>query len=632
MPDRLFSLKMRASQEGSHISGAEKILPKEALPANMELLLERAMHHSKGEPDSIRFKVDAVADGDIVRLDALPVTNAMDDSRDAAYLRMKRLLLESGVARADEIISILRNVKGMRGAVLLDADTLERLEPDHERGVRATLMDAEGGNAARSAEKNHFAEAIVLATKVANAPGIVAELCVSDDPYYVIGYIASKSLGYVRLSPLKQKGSPDGGRIFLYRGPREKVVETIGFLERTPVLVRLPETKARGDCRSRVSEVLKMLKDKSLLRTETVYGSAPAPSVMRDGGRCLMFASNDYLDLANEASVKTAAAEAVMRYGAGTGGSRLTTGTFTIHKQLESALAEFKGTEDAVLFNTGFAANSGVVPALCGPGDVVFSDELNHASIIDGCRMSRARIVVYRHNDMDDLEAKVAEHGNACGMVVSDAVFSMDGDILDLPRFMEIAARHNLLTMVDEAHSTGVIGGRGHGILEHFGMEGHAPDILMGTLSKSLGSEGGYVCCSSEMALFLRNRTRSYIFSTAMPASSAAAALAALEFLKAHPERVDMLRGNVRFLLDELEKAGIDARTESAIVPVILGESERALRVAARMLARGIVVSPIRYPSVAENAARLRMTVMATHSREELAACASALAESIKSV
>lgn len=638
MPSDLFSLKMRASNGARHISGAEKIIEPAAVPAHLQSLLDRAMHHANGEPDFVNFKLERLPADSILHLDALPVRSLTADTPEGGLALMRDLLASLGVARAAEIVELLRSVRGMRGAVLLDADTLERLEPDPARGVRATMMDAfrDGNEPPASPVKNHYAEAVVLAAKVANAPGIAAELCISDDPGYVTGYIASKSLGYVRISPLKESGSPAGGRIFLYRGAREDVPRTIEFLEKRPALVHgirplpsvQPEPKKQAP-RDRIRAALRSLRERDLYRSEEVFESAAAPVVSLHGENVLMFASNDYLDLANDPRLKEAAVEAVREFGAGTGGSRLTTGTQTIHKELERELAAFKGTEDAIAFATGFAANSGVIPALCSRDDTVFSDELNHASIIDGCRLSGARIAVYRHNDMADLERKIAANAPCSGLVVSDGVFSMDGDVVKLPGLLETAHRHGLLVMIDEAHATGVIGPGGHGVASLFPGLDDAPDLLMGTLSKALGSEGGFVCASHEMIEYLRNRTRSYIFSTAPAPASAAAALAALRILKDEPERVERLHCNVAFFLRELRRLGIQAQTESAIVPVVVGESARVLAAAKRMREDGVFVSPIRYPSVPEGSARLRLTVMSSHTESELAHCAESLARAL---
>ena len=639
MRSDLFSLKMRASSGARHISGAEKILEPDAVPAHLRSLLDRALHHANGEPDFVNFKIERLPADSILHLEALPVRSLTAETPEAGLALMRCLLASLGIARAAEIVGLLRDIRGMRGAILLDADTLERLEPDPERGVRATMMDAfrPGNEPPASPVKNHYAEAVVLAAKVANAPGIAAELCISDDPGYVTGYIASKSLGYVRISPLKAPGSPAGGRIFLYRGAREDVPRAIDFLEKRPVLVHgirplapaFSRSQDKPDPHERIRTALLSLRSRDLYRTEEVFESAAAPSVTLHGNQVLMFASNDYLDLANDPRLKEAAIEAVRKYGAGTGGSRLTTGTQVIRRELERELAAFKGTEDAITFSTGFAANSGVIPALCSRGDVIFSDELNHASIIDGCRLSGARIAVYRHNDMEDLKRQIEAQAPCSGLVVSDGVFSMDGDAAKLPALLETAHRHGLLVMIDEAHATGVVGPGGHGVTSLFPGLNDAPDVLMGTLSKALGSEGGFVCAAHDMVEYLRNRTRSYIFSTAPSPASAAAALAALRILRDEPERTDRLRDNVAFFLRELRRLGIPAQTESAIVPVIVGDSARALAAAKRMREDGIFVSPIRYPSVPEGSARLRLTVMSSHTESDLTRCAESLARAL---
>ena len=337
----------------------------------------------------------------------------------------------------------------------------------------------------------------------------------------------------------------------------------------------------------------------------------------------LMMASNNYLGLANDPEVKAFAQEALQKHGIGTGGSRLTTGTTDLHVLLETRLAKFKQTEAALVFNSGFAANIGIIPAICKPGDVIFSDELNHASLIDGCRLSKAApqnghcVIIYRHNDMDDLETKIQRRPNATGMIVSDAVFSMDGDVLNYPRFLEIGERYGLFSMVDEAHSTGVLGKHGKGIAEHFKTD-KKPDILMGTLSKTLGSEGGFVCGSELLISYLRNFARSFIYSTSQSAVAVAGAIKSLEILSREPDRVQQLRDNVLYFCQCLQRHGIDVHSESAIVPIVVGEEETALQLAEHLLSAGIFASAIRYPTVKRGEARLRLTVMATHTQEEL--------------
>ena len=270
-------------------------------------------------------------------------------------------------------------------------------------------------------------------------------------------------------------------------------------------------------------------------------------------------------------------------------------------------------------------ANVGILSALGQKGAVFFSDELNHASIIDGCRLSRAKIVVYRHSDMQDLEEKLAAHAQCPGVIVSDAVFSMDGDIADLPRILELARKYHVWSMVDEAHSTGVIGATGRGICEHFHLK-EKPDILMGTLSKALASEGGYVCGSRLLIDYLKNTARSFIFSTSQSPANLAAASEALQLLQEEPGRVARLQENVRVFCAALAEHGVEARSETAIVPLIIGEESLAVKIAKDLERQGILVSAIRYPTVAKGAARLRVALAATHTEEELKSAAARIA------
>lgn len=617
----LYSVKMRASADNKHISGGEKIVPACQLAACAGRLTERAMGHSRGEPDRLSIKIEKLEEQDILYLDALPVRTLEVDSFSSGLEQLRAFLLALGVSRAEEVLALLPQTYAMRGAMLLDADTLERLEPDRERGVRATCMDA---RPAGGTEKNHFAEALVLATKAAHAPNIIGELCISDDPEYVTGYAASLATGYLRISKLKPLGSENGGRIFLYRGDRSQVDRTIAFLQERPVLVRNVPVQPHRDRLAFLDEELEKIRNDGLYRSLTPLQSAQSAVVRYQGRELLMLASNHYLDLAGVEEIRACAAQALRQYGAGAGGSRLTTGNTELHRQLEQRLAAFKGTEAALVFNSGYAANLGVISALMGRGDVIFSDELNHASIIDGCRLSRAEVVVYRHNNMDDLEQKLREHRYRRGMIVSDAVFSMDGDIANLPRLVELAGRYGLLSMVDEAHSTGVIGRTGHGITEHYGCR--PPDVLMGTLSKSLGSEGGFVCGSRALIDLLINRARSFIFSTALSPVSAAAALKGLEYIEQHPERVRALRENVSFFCGCLEGQGIRARSETAIIPIHIGDERRAAEASQALLDAGYFLSAIRYPTVGRGRARLRAALMATHTREQLQSAAGAIA------
>lgn len=629
----LYSLKMRAeksAEKREHVSGAEKILQEEELPEHLAALLSRALHHAKGRADFVNFKVESIAPEAVEHLPALPVSTVEVETPAEGRRVIIDALGKLGLKNGEAILAKFSETYGMRGAMLLDADTLERLEPDAERGLRATYMDAERTAKGASDCKNHFAEAVVLATKVVHAPHIVAEICVSDDPDYVTGYVAAPSLGYRRITKLKEAGSPDGGRIFLYRGPRDGVAETIRYLEKQCVLVRgVPDSPA-GNVRPQgmeemLAEELAAKKARHLCREMHEIDSAQAAHVTVGGAEKLLLASNNYLGLVDHPRLKRAAQEAVERYGCGSGGSRLTTGTLPLHTKLEEELASFKGTEAALLFDTGYMANVGILSALGQKGTVFFSDELNHASIIDGCRLSRAKTVVYRHSDMQDLEEKLAAHAHCPGVIVSDAVFSMDGDIADLPRILELARKYHVWSMVDEAHSTGVIGRTGRGICEHFHLR-EKPDVLMGTLSKALASEGGYVCGSRLLIDYLKNTARSFIFSTSQSPANLAAASAALQLLQEEPGRCARLQENVRVFCAALAEHGVEARSETAIVPLVVGEESLAVKIAKDLERQGVLVSAIRYPTVAKGAARLRIALAATHTEEELRSAAARIA------
>jgi 6-carboxyhexanoate--CoA ligase len=364
-----------------------------------------------------------------------------------------------------------------------------------------------------------------------------------------------------------------------------------------------------------------------LWREIVEIASPPAPRVRVNGRETLMLASSNYLDLADDPRVKAAAIVAVENYGAGSGGARLTTGATPAQSELERELAALKHAESALLFNSGYHANIGVISAICNRDWTIFSDELNHASIIDGCRLSRAAIVVYRHNDLDDLRGKLLAWrgaGGKRGLLASDGTFSMDGDLVALPDWLALAAEFGLSTLVDEAHSTGVCGATGRGISEYFAAmpkyreRDLTPDIIVGTLSKSLASYGGFVAGSRLLIDYLRNTARSFIFSTMLPPAAIGAAQEALRILLAEPERVARLRRNVEFFCQRLGVPG----SASAIVPLIVGNETEAMARAQRLFTEGYFSSAIRYPTVAKGQARLRVAISAGHSESDLAAAA----------
>ncbi|HMC49118.1 MAG TPA: 8-amino-7-oxononanoate synthase [Solirubrobacterales bacterium] len=369
---------------------------------------------------------------------------------------------------------------------------------------------------------------------------------------------------------------------------------------------------------SEIAERLEELRDRGLHRRLRLIGGPQGPRVTLDGRQVLLLCSNDYLGLANHPKVRGAAAEAAMRWGAGAGASRLISGNMQPHSRLEKRLAAFKGYESALLFGSGYLANTGTIAALAGEDEVVFSDELNHASIIDGCRLSRAETFVYRHGDVEHLSWGLRKAGERAALIVTDGVFSMDGDVAPLAELSELAKRHGCRLMVDEAHATGAIGPGGRGSVAAAGLSGEV-DVVMGTLGKALGSYGAYVCANRETTDYLLNTARSFVFSTALPPSVAAAGLAALELLESQPERVERLAANARTLRDALAGEGLGTDgTETQIVPLPVGDAATAMDLCERILERGVFAQGIRPPTVPEGSSRLRFTVMSTHRREDL--------------
>ena len=349
----------------------------------------------------------------------------------------------------------------------------------------------------------------------------------------------------------------------------------------------------------------------------TVEGSQ-GPRVVIDGAEVLLLCSNNYLGLAGHPRVRRAAAAAAERFGAGAGASRLISGTMSIHRELEGRLAAFKGSEAALLFGAGYLANAGVITALSGRGGVVFSDELNHASIIDGCRLSGAETFVYRHRDVEHLEYGLNQAGARAQLIVTDGVFSMDGDVAPLVDLVELARRYRCRLMVDEAHGTGAIGPGGRGAVAAAGLGGEV-DVLVGTLGKALGSYGAYVCASRELVELLVNVSRPFIFSTAPPPPSIGAALEALSLLAARPGLVEQLRRNAATLRQALGSYGLEiGGSRTQIIPVIVGDARPAVALCERALEGGVFAQAIRPPTVPEGRSRLRLTVMANHRTDEL--------------
>jgi glycine C-acetyltransferase/8-amino-7-oxononanoate synthase len=369
---------------------------------------------------------------------------------------------------------------------------------------------------------------------------------------------------------------------------------------------------------SGIADRLEELRETGLYRRLRLVEGRQGPRITLDGRDVLLLCSNDYLGLAAHPRVRNAAAEAAMRWGAGAGASRLISGNMQPHERLERRVAKFKGYESALLFGSGYLANSGTIGALAGRGEVVFSDELNHASIIDGCRLSRAETFVYRHADLEHLAWGLEQAGGRAALIVTDGVFSMDGHVAPLEGLLSLARRYDCRLMVDEAHATGALGPGGRGSVAAAGLSGEV-DVVIGTLGKALGSYGAYVCADRETTDYLLNSARSFIFSTAPPPPVAAAGLAALELLEAQPERVEKLGANASTLRSALAGEGLAVgKGRSQIVPVEVGDPERTMELCERILERGVFAQGIRPPTVPAGTSRLRFTVMSTHRREEL--------------
>jgi len=351
-----------------------------------------------------------------------------------------------------------------------------------------------------------------------------------------------------------------------------------------------------------------------------ILESESAAEARFDGKEVINLASNNYLGLTTHPKLREAALEATRKYGVGSGAVRTISGTMSLHMQLEERIARFKNVEACVVFQSGFAANAGTVAAVLTPEDHIVSDELNHASIIDGCRLSRAKIHVFPHKDTAAAERKLADLDGQPGrkLLITDGVFSMDGDIGPLPGLVEAAEKHDAIMMVDDAHSSGVLGRNGRGTIDHFGLHGRV-HIQVGTLSKAIGVLGGYVCGSRALIEFLYHRARPFLFSTSHPPAVAASCMAAFDVLEEEPERIRKLWDNTRYFKQGLKAAGFNTGvSETPITPVIVGEARTAHAFSAALFEEGVLATGIGFPTVPEGKARVRTIVAATHTRDDL--------------
>jgi glycine C-acetyltransferase len=369
-----------------------------------------------------------------------------------------------------------------------------------------------------------------------------------------------------------------------------------------------------------IEDEIKNLKDSGLYNHIRVLSSPQGAWLLVDGKRCLNFCSNNYLGLANDPRVVSAAREAMEKYGVGPGAVRTIAGTMDLHTQLEERMAQFKGVESAITFQSGFNANLATIPALVGKEDAIFSDELNHASIIDGSRLSKAKIIRYAHTDAEDLEKKLKENRSKYPhvLVVTDGVFSMDGDIAPLDEIYAVTQNYEAILMVDDAHGEGVLGRGGRGIVDHFDLHGKV-DIEVGTMSKAFGVVGGVVAGDSIVVEWLRQRGRPFLFSSAMTVPDTAACIASIDILEESTELVDKLWDNTRYFKAEMQNLGFDTgKSVTPITPVMLGEAPLAQEFSRLLFENGVFAMSIGYPTVPRGKARIRVMISASQEKEDL--------------
>ena len=384
-------------------------------------------------------------------------------------------------------------------------------------------------------------------------------------------------------------------------------------------------TPTRTNPLSYLHDQLEDLKAKGTYFRLRVLEDEQAAECTFDGKKVINLASNNYLGLTTHPKLREAALAATKKYGVGSGAVRTIAGTMSLHMELEEKIARFKNVEACVVFQSGFTANAGTVSALLGKEDFIISDELNHASIIDGARLSRAKILVFRHKDVAHAEEQLASVKDQPGrkLVITDGVFSMDGDIGPLPGLCAVAEKYGAIMMVDDAHASGVLGRNGRGTIDHFNVHGRV-DVQVGTLSKAIGALGGYVCGSRDLIEFLYHRGRPFLFSTSHPPSVAATCIAAFDVLEQEPERIEKLWENTRFFKKELGNLGFNIggkntpASETPITPIIVGEGRLAMEFSRELFKEGVMATGIAFPTVPEGKARIRTIMTATHTREEL--------------
>lgn len=366
-----------------------------------------------------------------------------------------------------------------------------------------------------------------------------------------------------------------------------------------------------------IKDELIKLEEESLIRNLNIFTTSQDVKSIINNKKMLLFSSSNYLSLSKDQNILKNAYKVAKKYGLGSGGSRLTTGNSKYHEKLEDKIAEFISYESVILFSSGYNTNIGVISSLCNNKTIIFSDELNHASIIDGCRLAGSQIVIYKHQDFNDLEEKLKLYNNKRKVVISDGVFSMDGDILNLERFVEISNKYSAISIVDDAHGLGVIGSNGRGVVEYYNNK-YYPDILIGTLSKAIASEGGFCATSKTIKRFLQNKARSYIFSTSLSPFVVGSSYYAIDYLMNSNDNVKILQDNIRYFVNGLNNIGIYSNSQTSIIKIVIGNEKKAMQVSKELQEQNIYIPAIRFPSVKKDQAILRITLMKEHTKKDL--------------
>ncbi|WCC81152.1 aminotransferase class I/II-fold pyridoxal phosphate-dependent enzyme [Cutibacterium equinum] len=617
-----------------HVSGAETLVPADMIGQTVEGLTHRALspdHTVKAR--QVRLSVDQL-DVEPTVVPALPTDLIECPDVDSARRHFREVLARF-VPNPDEILGILTAAPTMRGAAMVEVGSGRRLETDPLRGVRVTrfgdLTDSAPGTTL--AHKKHRHEAVLLASKVAGAPGVCAELCISDDPHYTRGYVCLDGV-YTTVTNVKADGDPNGGRVILVDTSCADPVLITDWLENHPVLIgpatHPSRTRVNASWHDHIHARLDSWQASGLERHPRTFASPQLPDAVTTDGPTLLFSSSDYLGMSTEPLVQQAMINTVGQLGCSSGGSRLTTGTSVAHRQAEHEIATWLGYQQAVLMASGYQANIAILQLLAGPDVTVISDADNHASLIDGCRLARARTVIVPHQDIEAVDAALEDVTTERTIVLTEGVYSMGGDLAPVADLVRIAHRHGALAIVDDAHGIGTIGPTGRGVTEGLPQD-LRPDVLLGTASKALGVEGGFVCADDTLATLIRQCARGYVFSSAPSPAIAAGVAASVHHLRTDVSRVRRLQATVARARRDLYEAGLISAPAShdlgPILRVPVGAEERAVEAQEELARRGLIVGAIRYPAVPRGEAILRVCLNAGHTDAQIDALVGSLHE-----